>query len=248
LQGMIRKAEEKAVEEFLQLEMKLRRHELGEVKRIFRPRKEGTDVMYVEFAEKEDVGKIYRAAKKVKNRHVNLINYIPASFHDRFWAIEAQCYLWRREERKWRPKVWVGREDLLLMRKRREDTGYREYPLKDLELPNYNPRFAQGQERTEVLDSPPPGRPRNEEEPERTTEDDEETRGRQRKRTDRSTPEKDRSKSKKRRRRSEGLRTEEIARKAALFEKSQEKLPERQTEGQRTGQRTRNADKRAVNH
>ena len=132
-------AEKMAVSEFLLMEMKLKIEEEDmEIVRIFSPRREGSEVLYVEFARREDVRKIYRRAAVIKNRKANLINYIPPELFERYRAAESLCYQWRKEE-GWKTKIMMGEDDIQVMRKKRGDDRYKEVDMGIMgELPSIN--------------------------------------------------------------------------------------------------------------
>jgi hypothetical protein len=128
------------VREFLTMEMKMNiDKEEMRIVRIFSPRRENSETLYVEFTIREDVRKIYRRAAVIKNRKANLSNFIPPELFDRLRVAENQCYRWRREEEGWKTKIVMGEEDIVVMRKRRGDSRFKEVDMRYIEeLPNMN--------------------------------------------------------------------------------------------------------------
>ena len=105
-----------AVNEYFKLELRMSQEEIDNMgmKQVFPPAKEHWDTLYVGFESERAVNTIYRYARNLRK---GLVRYIPKQFYDRYRAMEAEAYLLRHTEEKYKTKVQMGINDLVLYKK-----------------------------------------------------------------------------------------------------------------------------------
>jgi hypothetical protein len=86
------------------------------VKQVFPPAKENWDTLYVVFESKRDVNTIYNYARNLQ-KNQRLVRYIPHQFYERYRAMEADAYLLRHSESKFKTRIKMGINDLVLYKR-----------------------------------------------------------------------------------------------------------------------------------
>jgi hypothetical protein len=124
-----------------------------EMVRTFRPRRENSNIVYVELKERESVMKIYGVARYLL-RGQTLCNHIPPEFHERYSAMERVCYEWR-QERKERTRIRIGESGLEVWRK--SGPTYNRVPEAELgKLPEVELNARRGGDAGEEREDPGP--------------------------------------------------------------------------------------------
>ena len=106
------------LKEFFKQEMRMDQEvfdSLG-IKKVFPPAKDNWDTLYVMFESERAVNIIYSYAKNLK-KNQRLVRYIPKEFYERYRAMEADAYILRHGDKKFKTKVQMGFNDLILYKK-----------------------------------------------------------------------------------------------------------------------------------
>lgn len=86
------------------------------IRKVFPPARENWDTLYVECESETDINIIFKYAKNLK-KNQRLVRYIPHEFYDRFRAMEADAYLLRHSEPKFKTRIKMGINDLVLYKR-----------------------------------------------------------------------------------------------------------------------------------
>ena len=120
-----------AVREFLTFHLEFNEKELDEME--IEETKAGKDVIYVAMRNKDMVREIYVRKAESGNDDINLRNYVPPGFYNRYMMISDICKRMRETDRDIKTQVRFGVKDVEVYTKvKGGNEGYREVNLKDL--------------------------------------------------------------------------------------------------------------------
>jgi DNA-dependent RNA polymerase auxiliary subunit epsilon len=83
---------------------------------VFPPARENWDTLYMEFESENDVNIFFKYAKNLQ-KNQRLVRYIPHEFYDRYRAMEADAYLLRHSDLKFKTRIKMGINDLVLYKR-----------------------------------------------------------------------------------------------------------------------------------
>ena len=106
------------LKEFFKQELRMD-HEVFDslgIRKIFPPAKENWDTLYVMFESERAVNTIFSYARNLK-KNQRLVRYIPKEYYERYRAMEADAYILRHSEQKFKTKIQMGFNDLILYKR-----------------------------------------------------------------------------------------------------------------------------------
>ena len=114
-----------AVKEFLFEEMKVSEEIFDEmhIEKVFPPARDEWNTLYVKFSSESSVNKLYSHARNMK-ANLKLIPYIPKQFYLRYRELESQAYKLRHSEIKFKTRIKMGRSDLVLYKRKSNQTSW----------------------------------------------------------------------------------------------------------------------------
>ena len=151
-----------AVQEFMDYELKIKpkEQESMAIEDLFERKSEQLDTIYVRFRFRSSLSKIFEKVHHLR-KGSNLVTYIPREFQDRFRALNNTLKPIREEGKGWRTRVKLGIKDLVVSKKKKEmGAVYEELEVNMEDLPP----VVLTRPKSQVTDSPPPGRPGHTEE------------------------------------------------------------------------------------
>ena len=114
-----------------------------EVVKFFRPEKvdpkREQDRLYVQFVNEEQIGKIFLHVKKISNRDIKVLPYIPPSFSKRFRMMSDVAHSLRHASPPVKTSIRWGKNDLILQQKKPESRFWETVPIPGLPLVELNP-------------------------------------------------------------------------------------------------------------
>ena len=146
-----------AVREFMNYELKIKPHEQDKmvIDELFEKKSENLDTVYVKFKYRSSLSMIFERAKSMR-KESQLVTYVPREFQELFQALNEKLKVVRMEGEGWRTRVKVGREDLIVYKKKKQIGAVFEYL--DMDLSDLPP-VCLTRPKVPISDSPPPGRP-----------------------------------------------------------------------------------------
>ena len=89
----------RTAEEFINKELGFRLQQINDMKivKVFKGRKEDSNILYVPFEEQDPATQIFRRSNTIMNNDIRILNYIPPQFYERFntWLFIARMRIWR---------------------------------------------------------------------------------------------------------------------------------------------------------
>ena len=128
-----------AVREFMDKELRMK-IDNDQIVKIFFPRKQGRETLYVEFASIDTVREIFHRLTRLKrNSIIQVVNFIPTIIWDRYKKAEETLYEERGGDKDIKTKIVLGVKDIIMLRKKRGETEYRKIDMRERESMNLPP-------------------------------------------------------------------------------------------------------------
>ena len=114
------------------------------------------DILYVAFANKEDIKELYVRKAESGNDEISLRNYVPPNYYARYMSLNSICAEKRTANPKLKTQLRFGETDVeIYVKYRDENTGYRQVKISDFMDPAQVPQFDPKIRWKRFMDQPP---------------------------------------------------------------------------------------------
>ena len=115
----LEEAKEKAVKELLKYNLKYTEKELDNLQINGTKLAPSGDIIYMALEEHEDVREIFIRKAECKNERMEIRNYIPPGFYERYTTLSRMCTESRREDPDLKTQICFNKKDVEVLTKRR---------------------------------------------------------------------------------------------------------------------------------